>query len=372
MNCREERKNRFRLFEKWWQTAVGRFAQRVFMAFLLIGFCHSAGVAAGTLHLRTYDVNDPQMGIPAFRVLAPQSWQLRGGLTWSAALANLVTADVAITAPDNSAGFYIHPSPMYISGQIESQWPVGQLYLGMIVMPIPNSPTAFLQQLVLPQRRPNARNLRLVEQEDLSHWAAGVAATQPGGIQGYGTRSRFAYTENGRNWEEDFYCVVLVSGGQNLLWLADRNLSVRAEAGKLDALKPLAGAFVNSFRVEQSWYARFTKAQQQWIAAKQQGIADAGALSRAISRSNDQFNQSLMQSWNARQQAEDRASREFSEYIRDSENYYDPVNEMQVELPGSYQKAWTNNQGEYLLSDVPGYNPNLNSNLNWEEIRPIR
>ena len=142
--------------------------------------------------------------------------------------------------------------------------------------------------------------------------------------------------------------------------------------GKLDALKPLAGAFVNSFRVEQSWYARFSKAQQQWIAAKQQGIANAGALSRAISRSNDQFTQNLMQSWNARQQAEDRASREFSEYIRDSENYYDPVNEMQVELPGGYQKAWTNNQGEYLLSDVPGYNPNLNSNLNWEEIRPIR
>ena len=107
-----------------WKMVAGqlsaRFAQRVFMAFLLIGYCHSAGMAAGTLHLQTYDIIDPQMGIPAFRVLAPQDWQLRGGLTWSAALANLVTADVAITAPDNSAGFYIHPSPMYISGQIES------------------------------------------------------------------------------------------------------------------------------------------------------------------------------------------------------------------------------------------------------------
>jgi hypothetical protein len=74
------------------------------------------------------------------------------------------------------------------------------------------------------------------------------------------------------------------------------------------------------------------KIQQQWIAAQQQGIANAGALSRAIIRSNDQFNQALMQSWNNRQKAEDLASREFSEYIRGSENYYDFVNDIKFYL----------------------------------------
>lgn len=355
-------------------TSLG-WGKKLFLALLLLVCCASGAFAANTLRLSTYDIVDRQMGIPAFRVLAPEGWRLNGGLTWNANLANLVTAEVAITAPDNSAGFYVHPAPLYISGPIQYQWPAGQLYLGMIVMPIPNSPTEFVQQLVLPQQRPNARNLRLVEQQEMPGWANGIAATNPqsgGQIQGYGTRARFAYTENGRNWEEDFYCVVLVTTGQNLIWLAERNLSVRAEAGKLNALKPVASAFVNSFRLEPSWFARFNKAQQQWIAAQQQGIANAGALSRAISRSNDQFNQSLMQSWNDRQQAEDRASREFSEYIRDSENYYDPLNETSVELPGGYDQAWTNNQGEYLLSNEPGFDPNINSNLNWQQINPVR
>lgn len=360
---------------------LARWLFSLSFVFVLFGLgAPVARVNAQPLRLHPIAVADQQMGgTPAFRILAPAGWKLQGGLSWNPNLANLVTTDLSITAPDNSAGFYVHPAPMFISGQVEYQWPRGQLYLGMIVMPIPDSPVEFLQQIVLPGQRAQASNLRLVEHEELPAWAGSIAATntQSGAIpRGFGVRARFAYTENGQNWEEDFYCVVLVTsvpaGPPALYWLAERNLSVRALAGKLDAMRPLANVFVNSFRVERSWYGRFVKIQQQWIAAQQQGIANAGALSRAISRSNDQFNQALMQSWNARQKAEDRANREFSEYIRGSENYYDPVKETRVELPGGYDHAWTNVMGEYILTDDAGFDPNLNSNLNWEPIKPVQ
>jgi hypothetical protein len=366
------------------RQASAKIWRRAVLLCLAVSLCSigipAGNLNAGTLRMQSYAVSDPQMGgIPAFRVLAPADWKLRGGLTWNVNLANLVTADVAISAPDNSAGFYVHPAPMFISGQIQYQWAQGQSYLGMIVMPMPNDPVAFLQYLVLPQQRPGAGNLRLVKHQDLPDWAAGIAAVnaQPGGMtQGYGTCARFAYTENGAAWEEDFYCVVLVTRSnispQNAIWLAERNLSVRARKGKLDAMKPLANAFVNSFRVERNWYARFVKIQQQWIAAQQQGIANAGALSRAISQSNDHFDRTMAQSWKARQQAEDRASREFSEYIRGSENYNDPVNGTQVELPGGYEHVWTNPLGEYVMSDDASYNPNMHSNNDWTAIEPVR
>ena len=328
--------------------------------------------ASDNLRLKSYDIVDPQMGIPAFQVLAPQGWQVSGGMTWNPNLANLVTANVAITPRDQQAGFYVHPAPQYISGQIQYQWPAGQLYLGMIVAPMPNSPTEFIQQLVLPQQRPGAQNVRLVSQQDMPSWANRIAAASGGQVQGYGSRARFAYRENGRNWEEDFYCVVLVAPGVNPVWLAERNLSVRAQAGKLDAMQPLASAFVNSFRMNPRWFARFNKTQRQWIAAQQQGIANAGALSDAISRSNDQFDRNLTQQWQQRQQAEERACREFSEYIRDSETYYDPNSETNVELPGGYEHAWRNNLGEYLLSNDAGFNPNAHDNLTWEEMRPLQ
>jgi hypothetical protein len=325
-------------------------------------------------------VKDRQMGdIPAFRMVGPAGGKLHGGLTWNANLANLVTADVSVLAKDGAAGFYVHPSPMYISGQIQYQWPQGQIYLGMIVVPMPNSPAAFLQQFVLPQRRPNARNLRLVDQQDMPDWAARIAAIneQPGGTsQGFGTRARFAYTENGQKWEEDFYCVVVVFRSaispQNAIWLADRNLSVRAHAGRLDALQSMASVFVNSFKVERQWYGRFTQIQQQWIAAQNRGIANAGALSRAISQANDHFDRTFTTTWEARQKAQDRAGREFSEYIRGSENYRDPVNDTQVELPGGYDRAWANASGEYILSNEAGFDPNRRSNVDWVAIEAVR
>ncbi len=337
-------------------------------------------MAAAPLRLKSFAITDPQMdNIPAFRVLAPADWHFSGGLTWNIALANLVTADVAISAPDGSAGFFVHPAPMFISGQIEYQWQQGQPYLGMIVMPIPNSPADFIQRHVLPERRPGAGNLRLVKRTDLSQWGAGIAAAnqQTGSVtQGYGTRVRFAYTENGEAWEEDFYCAVLVSrptmGPQNLFWLADRNLSVRARQGQLDDLDPLANAFVNSFRVDRVWFARFNKVQRQWIADRQQGIANAGAMSRAISRSNDAFDAALTESWQARQQAEERAGREFSEYIRGTENYSDPNSGHSVELPGGYDHAWSNALGEYVLSNDTGFDPNRNSNADWMAIERVQ
>ncbi len=133
-------------------------------------------------------------------------------------------------------------------------------------------------------------------------------------------------------------------------------------------LKPLANIFVNSFRLDKRWYGRFIQVQRQWIAFQQQQIADAGALSDAISRANDQFDQAMMKTWDNRQRAEERASREFSEYIRGTENYSDPVNDIQVELPGGYGHAWTNTMGEYILTDDSGFDPNRNSNADWEPI----
>jgi hypothetical protein len=128
----------------------------------------------------------------------------------------------AITAPEGSAGFFVHPPRLFISGQIEYQWQRGQPCLGMIVMPVPASPAAFIQQ------------------------------------------------------------------------------------------------------------------------------------------------------WKARQQAEDRASREFSEYIRGTENYHDPSSGHQVELPGGHEHVWGNSLGEYMLSNDAGFDPNRHSSTDWVAIEPVR
>jgi len=37
-----------------------------------------------------------------------------------------------------------------------------------------------------------------------------------------------------------------------------------------------------------------------------------------------------------------------------------------VELPSGYNYAWSNNNGEYIVTDSPDLNPNVGSNLHWE------
>ena len=76
--------------------------------------------------------------------------------------------------------------------------------------------------------------------------------------------------------------------------------------------------------------------------------------------------------WEQRQKAQDKIVQNFSDYIRGIERYNDPFTGKEVELPAGYGYAWSNNLGEYIITDSPSYNPNVDSNLNWQQIRPVR
>jgi hypothetical protein len=48
------------------------------------------------------------------------------------------------------------------------------------------------------------------------------------------------------------------------------------------------------------------------------------------------------------------------------DGFYDPHREEVVELPSGYGHAWANNLGEYILTEDPSFNPNLESTQHWE------
>ena len=54
------------------------------------------------------------------------------------------------------------------------------------------------------------------------------------------------------------------------------------------------------------------------------------------------------------------------------ERFNDPFAGKEVELPSGYGRAFANNLGEYIVTDSPSYNPNIGSNLHWEELKPAR
>jgi hypothetical protein len=75
-----------------------------------------------------------------------------------------------------------------------------------------------------------------------------------------------------------------------------------------------------------------------------------------------------MQAYQNRQATYDRISENFSQTIRGVDSYYDPIEQRPIELPSGYNNAWTNSLGEYILSDNSSFNPNVESNLNWQRM----
>jgi hypothetical protein len=77
----------------------------------------------------------------------------------------------------------------------------------------------------------------------------------------------------------------------------------------------------------------------------------------------------IHQSWERRQASEDRIHKQWTQYIRGVEEYYNPIERRPVELPSGYREAWINGQGEYILTDNPNFNPNVQIGGNWQKLQ---
>ena len=84
---------------------------------------------------------------------------------------------------------------------------------------------------------------------------------------------------------------------------------------------------------------------------------------------SDQVSAEKMEQFKANGDVYDKVSQKFSDNTLGIDRYYDPYEEREVQLPSGYNHAWSNNNGEYIMSDNPNFNPNVGSNLNWESMK---
>lgn len=97
--------------------------------------------------------------------------------------------------------------------------------------------------------------------------------------------------------------------------------------------------------------------------------------SRIISQNNREINDMIVKGYEQRQAIKDRTHERVINAIRGTEDYVIPGTNEYVQLPGYYEKVYTNSSGEYLLSNAHLYDPNTDPNVNssqWNtmEVRP--
>ncbi len=265
---------------------------------------------------------------------------------------------------------------------ITQTFPAGSRYFGALVH-APLGPIEALKEIAIPMFRSNVQNLKVVSEQDLPQLgniiSTGTDPTTGVITSANGGKIRVEYSINSLVMEEEMYCVIqsqdipiqTLSGiSRNINWYMTYLESFRTAKGQLDAETKIFQTISFSAKTDQNWLNKYNQVVNYLIQKQIQQIQSLGQLSRIISQTSNEISDENYQSWQQTQNVNDRLAHDFSNNILGVETYNNPIDGSTVELPSDYSYAWANSLGEYILSDSPSYNPNLESNLNWEQMTP--
>jgi hypothetical protein len=340
----------------------------------------SSAPGAPAVRLRTHVVMDDALGMEASRFLVPIDWKVEGGIKWRAVPSQPATSSIRVFNPAGVEEIGVLPNIPCLW----TQRPVfgireGSTYLGAEVRrPIENA-VQCLRKLVLPRAFPKLKNATVVQEDLLPEKAkAWAAANFPGMEQQVHVSAgkiRIEYAEAGKMIEQDLYCVVsaitLTAGGvPTTYWGPDDIKYSRAEKGKLDEQYKLFHTMIASDTPNLRWVNRYTQISEQMVRNQIAASNRALELSRYLSQTNDQIRESIRASYETRQAAMDRVNLNFDRHIRGVEAFQDPWGHTSaVELPSGYSQAWSNANGEYIMSNDANFNPNVGSNTTWRAMK---
>ncbi len=198
-----------------------------------------------------------------------------------------------------------------------------------------------------------------------------------------GGKIRITYLENGKQMEEEMYAAVsqfvthlpgtyLSPGYYINYWYIDYIFTFKAGYKKLDSNSKIFQTMIFSFKLNSKWFAKVVNTKEKMVQMIIQGIKTIGKIGKVIASSSSELRDDQLADWERRQQANDRVIQNFCDNIRGVERYNDPFSGNEVELPSGYGNVWANNLGEYIITESPSFNPNVGSNLNWQQIEQIK
>lgn len=341
---------------------------------------------ADILRFQKFTYVDQQgTGIEAFSFLMPSDWEFEGGIRWILDNPAMpAVSEFRVFNPDGKEQFEVFPNHCYSWTNNPQQLllsPPGSRYFGSIVMK-PITAQEALQYIILPEFRSEYQAMTITKNENLPELPLALGAGNHG--QGYasssatGAKLRISYMRNDVPMEEEFYGVVesitfpvrsMYGTFNNTIWYIDYIFSFKAEKGKLESNTKEFQTMTSTFKLNPAWYAKYSNVIEYMAQQKITQIRSVGEFSRMLSRMSDQMSEQNLQQFEARGEVYDKVSQKFSDNTLGIDRYYDPFEEREVELPSGYNHAWSNNNGEYILSDSPSFNPNIGSNLHWESLK---
>jgi len=338
-------------------------------------------------------------------LLAPKGWKVEGG-SWQPPVQAynwMPSRLITVTGPDGSSvRFKPNFSAIYQRFSVMQSAQPGSLNQksGLLNMPLPRNESEWGQWIEQDSIRSvdrGARDIRInsvrVEPamtEKLRRLYAPMTqfmATQQ--APDYSIRADqtamvvdSVYSAGGTRWQQldAFNVMTLVSqiasafGGADSLegWDIRDAVSLRAPEGTLDARMPVMLAIVNSLRETPEYTRQIVQMQAKISKGNHEVAMKTIETYRQISQSsynaNQQVNAGIMNSYEQRNNAQDKSHSGFVNYIHDQQVYADPSASGNVTLPSSYDRVFSNGKGEYVLTNDGSFEPGSD----WSSIQRAR
>ena len=360
-----------------------------------------------------HTLNDPQSGnMPSHTLLAPKGWTVEGGAWWAGPnyFNVLPSQDIKVRAPD---GREVHLAPSIIARDYipppnlnMARPQEGAADNGVPILYMPQGLEGWRRWLAergIPSSFPNATGIRVDNGLVIPELTASLRHTlqplwnmleqnrqldaQLGSQTSYDAAVlafECHYTVDGQAWHQlVIFGTSYSTNASNLtgtltIWELSPAISYRAPAGQLEASLPLMFAIANSLQVTPQWARQRLELQAKLnkISADTARQANEAAMqrSRLLAKTNSEINDIIHQGYQDREAIRDATHRKVVTSLRGTEDYVTPGGGT-VELPNTYDRVYSNGQGDYLLTNDQLYDPNTDPALNgqsWQGIQPQR
>jgi hypothetical protein len=327
--------------------------------------------------------------IPSASLLIPVDWQSQGATTWNLKdKCNGVQTHLLVSSPDGHA-FERFPvyhwvwadDPAFLQATFAQNAKMGAHACDAMA---PMGAQEYLQRN-LAKLRPGAQLVGFEPAAKLMEALREQAQQTEEGARRFNLkqqvkydaiRARLKYSVDGKPMEECILAGTFITGtfGPMQKWSYNcvaYSGGQRAPLGTLDGSAKLFELIASTFRTNPDWQARIAKNALAMQQIHLKGIRDRAGIA---AKSADDTRKTQQQMYENRQNAQDQNSTQFSQYIRGVETYKNPTPGETVDLDSNYGYAWVNNRGEYLLSDLAGFDPNsaAGNTLNWTPLEQVK
>jgi hypothetical protein len=315
----------------------------------------------------------------AILFLLPEDWKYEGKVDWdfsnNTAPANIqarfYSADESVQYINYPTQFYIQQSQMMAM----SGMGIGGKYLGCTIVAngISSAETTANEVLQKLQALPNGTSFSSVKsvpsqnQADIDMKNANPHAN----IIAETVVMQGACQSNTGKF--NVYVICTVTGVNNpqlglVYWLVRPEVFLLKEDANKAKNESVLTALYKSFRPTKNFTNCSQQVSQMLSNNFYGGVREAGAISQQISRNNDAMIASIDAQFRQSGSSSSSSSNSgFNDYIKGVDNYKDAEG-YRYELPSSYNNAWKNGNGEIILSNEHGFDPNVGSTQNWVQL----